>query len=206
MHGLSSSGTGVRGESNTGPGMVAMSVQGLNVLEALSANRLIFAVRREGAVLADGPFTGPADFAEMLPATGLADDYESGDVLVIGKDGKLSLASEPETTAVAGVYSDSPGFVGDTRIRAGGVSPLAAEKGNGARVDSDTYVALALVGVVPVKVTTENGPVSPGDLLVSAVTPGHAMRARPIRLESREIPSGRRSNRWTRARGGSRSS
>jgi M6 family metalloprotease-like protein len=35
---------------------------------------------------------------------------------------------------------------------------------------------LALMGVVPVKVTTENGPIQPGDLLISSSTPGYAMR------------------------------
>jgi hypothetical protein len=37
-------------------------------------------------------------------------------------------------------------------------------------------VALALIGRVPVKATTENGPIRPGDLLVSASKPGYAMR------------------------------
>jgi len=40
---------------------------------------------------------------------------------------------------------------------------------------SDNRPALALAGVVPVKVTAENGPIAPGDLLVSSSTPGHAM-------------------------------
>jgi hypothetical protein len=31
--------------------------------------------------------------------------------------------------------------------------------------------------MVPVKVSAENGPIQPGDLLTSSVTPGHAMRA-----------------------------
>lgn len=35
---------------------------------------------------------------------------------------------------------------------------------------------LALIGVVPVKATTESGPIRPGDLLVSSSTPGHVMR------------------------------
>jgi hypothetical protein len=36
---------------------------------------------------------------------------------------------------------------------------------------------LALTGRVPVKVSSENGPIRPGDLLVSSSTAGHAMRA-----------------------------
>jgi len=35
---------------------------------------------------------------------------------------------------------------------------------------------LALLGIVPVKVTDEGGPIQPGDLIVSSSTPGHAMR------------------------------
>ncbi len=43
---------------------------------------------------------------------------------------------------------------------------------------------LALVGQVSVKATTENGPIRPGDLLVSAATPGYVMRcANPHRCE-----------------------
>ncbi|HET7452283.1 MAG TPA: hypothetical protein VFL12_06045, partial [Thermoanaerobaculia bacterium] len=38
-------------------------------------------------------------------------------------------------------------------------------------------VPLAVAGMIPVEVTGENGPIRPGDLLVSSSTPGHAMRA-----------------------------
>jgi hypothetical protein len=34
-----------------------------------------------------------------------------------------------------------------------------------------------VLGIVPCKSTTENGPIRRGDLLVTAATPGHAMRA-----------------------------
>ena len=37
-------------------------------------------------------------------------------------------------------------------------------------------VPLAVVGIVPCKVTTENGSIQPGDLLVTSSTPGHAMK------------------------------
>jgi len=36
---------------------------------------------------------------------------------------------------------------------------------------------LAVLGVVPVKASAENGPIEPGDLLTTSSTPGHAMRA-----------------------------
>jgi len=37
-------------------------------------------------------------------------------------------------------------------------------------------VHLAVVGIVPCKVTAENGPMQRGDLLVTSSVPGHAMR------------------------------
>jgi hypothetical protein len=40
-------------------------------------------------------------------------------------------------------------------------------------------IPLAMIGVVPVKVSAENGPIRPGDLLVASAIPGYAMRAGP---------------------------
>ena len=40
-------------------------------------------------------------------------------------------------------------------------------------------IPLAIVGIVPVKVSGENGPIQPGDMLVASSTPGHAMKADP---------------------------
>jgi hypothetical protein len=37
-------------------------------------------------------------------------------------------------------------------------------------------IPLAVVGIVPCKVTTENGPIQIGDLLVTSSTPGRAMK------------------------------
>lgn len=188
VHGLSSSGQGVRGESNTGPGVVAMSIQGLNVLEARVINQLVFAVRRDGTVLADGPFTGPADFAEILPAEGAVADYETGDVLGIGPDGRLMRTVEKQTTTVAGVYSSRPGFVGDPRLATAGLEPGV---GGRAPAEDATWISCAVIGVVPVKASAENGPITPGSLLVSAGTRGHAMLARPVEVGGVEIyPTG----------------
>ena len=38
-------------------------------------------------------------------------------------------------------------------------------------------IPVAMIGIVPVKASTENGPIQRGDLLVSATTPGYVMRA-----------------------------
>ena len=103
---------------------------------------------------------GGADFAEMLPA---AEGLEPGDVLVIGPEETLILSSEPYQFSVAGVYSTQPGFVGG--------QPVEGEVAG--------TIPLAIVGVVPVKVSAENGPIRPGDLLVTSSTPGYAMKAGP---------------------------
>jgi hypothetical protein len=41
---------------------------------------------------------------------------------------------------------------------------------------STTEVPLAVVGIVPCKVTAQNGPIRVGDLLVTSSRPGHAMK------------------------------
>lgn len=104
-----------------------------------------------------------ADFAEMLPAqVGLAPT----EVLVIGPDGRLERSTEPYQSSVVGVYSSAPGFVG------GAASQDEAEDVTAEEED----VPLAIVGVVPVKASAENGVIQPGDLLVTSSTPGHAMK------------------------------
>jgi len=53
---------------------------------------------------------------------------------------------------------------------------LVIDKNTG-EVDKNINAAcLALTGRVPVKVTNENGPIVPGDLLTSSSTPGYAMK------------------------------
>jgi len=70
--------------------------------------------------------------------------------------------SQPYSTLVAGVCSTQPGLPGTTRKIA-----------DSAPADE---VPLAVVGIVPCKVTTENGAIRIGDLLVSSSTPGDAMK------------------------------
>ncbi len=146
---------------------VALRVEGQysgNLIEAWHGPLFLdreFYVSSTGEVYADGQFhPGGADLAEMLPA---AAGLEPGDVLVVGPDGKLARCTQVYQSSVVGVYSTRPGFVG------------GAEDG----ADLTGKVPLAVVGVAPVKVTTENGPIRPGDLLVASSTPGHAMKAGP---------------------------
>ncbi len=122
----------------------------------ISGGQLRFRVANSGDVYADGTFHTPAaDFAELLPA---GQGLEPGDVLCVGLDGALARCTEAYQGSVVGVYSTRPGFVG------------------GAAGDTAGKVPLAVVGVVPIKASAENGPIAPGDLLVASGTVGHAMR------------------------------
>ena len=95
----------------------------------------------------------------MLPAT---EGPQPGDVLVIGPEGYLTRSTAAYRPTVVDVYSTRPSYLGS--------SQHWGEEG---------YVALAVVGIVPVKASAENGPIQPGDLLVASSIPGHAMKAGP---------------------------
>jgi hypothetical protein len=41
---------------------------------------------------------------------------------------------------------------------------------------SNAEIPMTMIGIVPTKVSTENGPIKRGDLLVSSSTPGFAMK------------------------------
>src|SRR6266849_4995589 len=144
---------------NRGGGNIIVGHTGIN--DTLS----VFRVDSTGRVFADGGFQpNGADFAESLPVTGSRNKYAPGDLLVIDQAGKrrLALARDPYSTLVAGIYSTKPGMLGSTH-----------------KIDEKAYadaVPLAVVGIVPCKVSAENGPIQAGDLLVASATPGHAMK------------------------------
>lgn len=164
--------TGVLGQTNSNSnygiwaynsgGGVALRTEGTgNLIESwdLAPVNLRFKVDNLGNVSADGSFTSPAaDFAEMLPGK---PGLEPADVLVIDDDGELTLSTEAYQKTLMGVYSTKPAFIG-------GVKPNETDS---------SKVPLAVVGIIPVKVTGENGFVQPGDMLTSSSTAGYAMRA-----------------------------
>ena len=140
-----------------------------------------FTVTADGDVTADGTFTpGGADFAEMIHVVGGARSVEPGDVMVIDPAAphSIGLSRDAQSTLVAGVYSTKPGFVGthrelDKHTPDGETSYMT-------RADMAVEfneIPLAVIGIVPCKVSAENGSIAIGDLLVTSSTPGHAMRA-----------------------------
>jgi hypothetical protein len=104
-----------------------------------------------------------ADFAEQMAVRGDEADYEPGDVLVISTqaDRAVELSAQPFATTVMGVYSTQPAVLAGAPDQN---DPLAG-------------IPVAITGVVPCKVSAENGAIKRGDLLVTSGTPGYAMRA-----------------------------
>ena len=105
---------------------------------------------------------GGGDFAESVDVTGNRAKYEPGDVLVIDANspGRFLKSVEPYSTSVSGIYSTKPGNVGRRQT-----TPRSADE-----------VPMAMMGIVPTNVTAENGPIRPGDLLVTSSTLGYAMK------------------------------
>jgi len=127
------------------------------------ATSAAFRVASIGDTFADGTFAATAfevsgaDIAEWVQVIGLV---EVGDVVMLdpAQPGAYTLADGPCWTRVAGVVVAQPGIA------------------LGSGLDAGDRALLALVGIVPVKVTDEGGPIRPGALLVTSSTPGHAMR------------------------------
>ena len=97
-----------------------------------------------------------ADLAELFLGKGV----EAGDVVSLGTSGfkAIRVSEGAYDPMVAGVVSTDPTVVMGHK-------------------DAEDGVPIALAGVVPVKVTLDNGPIAVGDLLTSSSTPGYAMRA-----------------------------
>lgn len=103
------------------------------------------------------------DYAESVDVSGQRTGYEPGDVLVIASDekGDVTKSTEAYSTAVVGIYSTRPGTV-DRRQ----TTPK-----------SPNEVPMAMIGIVPTKVSAENGLIHRGDLLVTSTTAGYAMKS-----------------------------
>jgi len=189
VHGVSVEGPGVFGASDIGSGGVFTStfghglvvegagMHGLRIFEGVGGDYIHagsvgdpvsdpdFLVRNDGEVRSDVGFNTPAnDFAEMMAVEGDPIGYEPGDVLVVSaaRNRAVGLSSTPYARAVIGVYSTAPGFVGGR--------PVSGD-------DPFDSIPVAVLGIVPCKVSAENGPIGRGDLLVTSSTPGHAMQA-----------------------------
>jgi hypothetical protein len=168
--------------------------------------------RATGNVYTDGAFfPGGADLAEYVTVSEPVEPGDVVEIDPQNPK-SYRKARGAYSPLVAGVISTAPGVVLGAKLSAGrplpqplpdterGVlppsppSPLPSE-GEGSRgvrrlgkgagglgLEPGERRLLALLGRVPVKATTENGPIRPGDLLTSASKPGYAMRCASPKL------------------------
>ena len=117
----------------------------------------VFRVTSEGDLLADGTLyspwlsTGAADVAEWVS---ISTSAEPGDVVEFDPTtpGQYRISQDICSSLIAGVISTTPGVTLGTDL------------------DASEKALLALIGIIPVKVTNEGGPIEPGDLLVTSST------------------------------------
>ena len=155
-------GSGNVGIGTTTPG-ATLEVNGKILLTANSGASLTFPDGTVQSTAWNGVLTG-GDYAESVDVAGDRARYEPGDVLVIDTDseGHFLKSAQPYSTSVTGIYSTRPGLVGRRQLT--DRSHMKAE------------VPMAMTGIVPIKVSAENGPIKAGDLLVTSSTPGYAMK------------------------------
>ncbi len=112
------------------------------------------------SILARGNITGnSADYGEYVPVAGNAGDYDEGDLLSISSSTELFEKSRRVyDSGLAGVVTRHAAFI------AGGEN-------------IESKVVMALAGRIIAKVTGENGPIVPGDLITAASLRGYGMKA-----------------------------
>ncbi len=152
--------TGNIGIGTTSPG-AKLEVNGNLKLTSGSGASVTYADGTTQTTAWTGVLCG-GDYAEAVDATGSRKSYEPGDVLVlsVGASGEVSKSAEPYSTMVAGIFATKPGVIGKRQ----------------SLVDDTQNLPMAMVGIVPTKVSAENGPIHRGDLLVTSATPGYAMK------------------------------
>jgi hypothetical protein len=152
---------------SSGPVGIGVSPQyTLDVAGQIHASQPIYA--SGGITFGDGSSLSSAntlcggDYAESVDVSDDRTKYGPGDVMIAdpGHDGRFLKSAEPYSTGVLGVYSTKPGAVGRRQ----------------STPKSPTEIPMAMIGIVPTKVSAENGTIKPGDLLVTSATPGYAMK------------------------------
>ncbi|MEK7619327.1 MAG: hypothetical protein AAB416_03795 [Patescibacteria group bacterium] len=107
------------------------------------------------------------DVAELFETE---EPVEVGEILVVGKaDRKLKKSTRPYEEEIIGIVSASPALLFE------GSQVKLGSRPN--RFIQGSKPPVALSGRVPVKISLENGPITPGDYLTSSSRPGVAMRA-----------------------------
>jgi hypothetical protein len=165
VRGYSPDWNGVFGETLNGDAVQArVNATGGTVFRGRYQGTTVVRIDKDGkGFFNGGTQLGGQDYADLVTVKGRSSDYEPGDVMVISDDPARPFArsAKPYARNVAGIYSTKPGVLGSKR----GIADPA-----------DNEIPLALTGIVPCKVSCENGPIRMGDPLVTSSTPGYAMK------------------------------
>ncbi len=134
---------------NNGNDLLTLQDNGLNVLRVSSEGNIYSSSN-------GGFFSGGADLAENYTSS---QSLSAGDVVTMDPTDNHSIkkSTGQYQSTLVGVVSTKPGFV--------------------AGAFTDDSHPVALVGRVPVKISTENGAIHEGDFLTSASISGYAMKA-----------------------------
>jgi hypothetical protein len=131
--------------------------------DVASADDAVFRVQANGAVYADGAYTGTgADYAEYFLTSDK--DLVSGEVVCIDEENSNAVkrCARSGDTNVMGIVSSNPAVIGN---------------GADGREDDENYKVIAMIGQIPAKVNDEGGAINIGDSLTSSSTAGYLRRA-----------------------------
>jgi Coenzyme PQQ synthesis protein D (PqqD) len=157
---LGTGGAGVRGDSRSGYGVMAVSENGIGLYAEGKKGQAGF-FKGDVEVTGDIRLTN-ADCAEDFDIVD-AESIEAGTVMVLCDEGALQLSEKAYDKRVAGVISGAgdykPGLILDKKPTGRPRKPVA------------------LMGKVFCKADARYGAIEAGDLLTTSDTPGHAMKA-----------------------------
>ena len=113
---------------------------------------------------------GSNDYAEYMKSS---EALEPGDVVIFDQTTKNTVKKSIQAydSKAIGIVSTNPG------VLAGGIQDENENQLDRTEMAQRGYYPIALVGQVPVKVSSENGEIMIGDLLTTANTSGYAMKA-----------------------------
>lgn len=181
--------TGVYGRSRRGPGVFGYNVDlgpgvqafsqsgkiflGLGPTANLGFNDMRFFIDNDGRTYTESDVNaaqsvtaGGEAYASIVTSgdTGLA----AGDIAAVDVNGAIVQGIDTIETHVIGVVVDDPGFLAGNELDEDG------DPTNGTQA-----VYVATTGIVTINVNTENGPIAPGDMLMSSSVAGEATWAGP---------------------------
>jgi hypothetical protein len=123
----------------------------------------VFSVDAEGDYLYTGTASSPAaDYAEYFATKDT--DLQAGEAVCIDvlNPNSVVRCSREFDSNIMGIVSSKPALVGNARPE---------------YVNNKNYKAIAMLGQIPARVSTENGDVRIGDSLTASSTPGYLMKA-----------------------------